>query len=254
MYDIIARYYDLIHGELTADIPLAMELAQETTGPVLELGCGTGRLLVPLARAGYEVVGLDNSPAMLELARAKLAKEPAEVSQRVTLITSEMTGFELAQRFGLVLLLNSTLMNLPPTAMQATLNRVTRHLLPGGRLLIDLDNPAMLSGEVGEGVLVLERTMVDPASGETIMQFAASQTEEAGQVVHVTWLFDSLPAGSSALSRVVVPMDYHYLYPHQLALMLANAGLQLESLMGDYDRRPFEEESPRLLALASSGQ
>lgn len=254
MYDSIARYYDLIHRQLTADIPLAMELAQETAGPVLELGCGTGRLLLPLARAGHDVVGLDNSPAMLELVRAKLAKEPAEVRQCVTLVTADMAQFELTQRFGLVLSLNSTLMNLPPTAMQATLNRVTRHLSPGGRLLVDLDNPAMLPGEAGEGVLVLERTMVDPKSGETIMQFAASQAEEEGQVVHVTWLFDSLPAGGGTLSRVVVPMDYHYLFPHQLALMLASAGLQLESLMGDYNRRPFEEDSPRLLALASSGQ
>lgn len=254
MYDTIARYYDLIHGELTADIPLVIELAKETADPVLELGCGTGRLLLPLARAGHEVVGLDNSPAMLDLARAKLAKEPAEVRQRVTLVTADMAMFELTQRFGLVLSLNSTLMNLPPTAMQATLNRANRHLLPSGQLLVDLDNPALLPGDAGEGVLVLERTMVDPSSGETIMQFAASQAEEDGQVLHVTWLFDSLPAGGGALSRVVVPMDYHYLYPHQLALMLASAGLQLESLMGDYDSRPFDEDSPRLLALASSGQ
>ncbi|MGW8319515.1 MAG: class I SAM-dependent methyltransferase, partial [Candidatus Promineifilaceae bacterium] len=167
MYDTIARYYDLIHGELTADIPLVIELAQEAADPVLELGCGTGRLLLPLARAGHEVVGLDNSPAMLDLARAKLAKEPAEVRQRVTLVTADMAMFELTQRFGLVMSLNSTLMNLPPMAMQATLNRANRHLLPSGQLLVDLDNPALLPGDAGESVLVLEQTMVDPSSGET---------------------------------------------------------------------------------------
>jgi SAM-dependent methyltransferase len=73
MYEQTAKYYDLVHAELKDDIPLVLTLAGQGKGPILELGCGTGRLLLPLARAGYEVIGLDNSPAMLAKAKARLS-------------------------------------------------------------------------------------------------------------------------------------------------------------------------------------
>ncbi len=69
MYDQIARFYDLTHAELTADLPFVLQLASEAGGPILELGCGSGRLLLPLARAGHSVIGLDLSGAMLAMQR-----------------------------------------------------------------------------------------------------------------------------------------------------------------------------------------
>ena len=77
-YDAIARYYDLSHQSLVEDIPFLLRVAAETGGPALELGCGSGRLLVPLARAGYAVTGVDNSPEMLARAELRLAGEPGK--------------------------------------------------------------------------------------------------------------------------------------------------------------------------------
>ena len=79
MYDQIARYYDLLHGDLTEDIEFVIRLAEKSGGPVLELGCGTGRLLLPLVRIGQKTTGLDNSEEMLAVAKAKVASERAAV-------------------------------------------------------------------------------------------------------------------------------------------------------------------------------
>ncbi|MEZ4518635.1 MAG: class I SAM-dependent methyltransferase [Chloroflexota bacterium] len=82
MYDRLSRYYDLSHAALVDDIPFRLDLAQKADGPVLELGCGSGRLLLPLARAGYEITGVDNSPAMLAMAERQLRMSPLMYRRR----------------------------------------------------------------------------------------------------------------------------------------------------------------------------
>lgn len=84
------------------DVAFFVELAQATGGPVLEAGCGTGRVLIPTARAGYEITGLDLSSAMLAVCRANLAAEPVEVQARVQLVEADMGDFDLGRTFGLI--------------------------------------------------------------------------------------------------------------------------------------------------------
>ena len=72
-YDIYARFYDLDHGDLDADLFMIQQLAARSGSPILELACGTGRVLLPLARQGYQVTGVDLSAAMLDVARRKAA-------------------------------------------------------------------------------------------------------------------------------------------------------------------------------------
>src|SRR5690606_41981516 len=93
MYEHIAPYYDQIHASFTEDVALVLALAGRVGRPVLELGCGSGRLLLPRARAGYQVTGLDNSPAMLALAREGLDREPGVVQQVVTLPEGDRIAF-----------------------------------------------------------------------------------------------------------------------------------------------------------------
>ena len=104
MYDLIAPYYDLTHAQLTADLGFVLSLASQAGGKVLELGCGTGRLLLPLARAGFTITGLDSSEAMLALAQQKLAQESEVIRGRVTLVSGDMADLSGCGRdFALVL-------------------------------------------------------------------------------------------------------------------------------------------------------
>ena len=135
-----AEAYDADLGrsaDAMEDVPFYVELAQEAAArgeAVLELGCGTGRVTIPIAQAGVEVVGLDNAPAMLDIARRKAAAAGVDVRW----VTGDMRTFRLDRRFGLVIIpFRSFLHMLTDADQQACLSRVYEHLLPGGRFALN---------------------------------------------------------------------------------------------------------------------
>jgi len=102
-YNVAAKYYDGAYAAMNlADAPFYADLAREIGGPVLEIGCGTGRVLLPIARQGIEIYGIDNSAPMLEVLRENLAHENADVRSRVALHTGDMREFRLQRTFPLV--------------------------------------------------------------------------------------------------------------------------------------------------------
>jgi len=101
-YDAYSVYYDLIYATRQRDVPFYLDMAKETDGPVLELACGTGRILLPLARTGFEVTGLDLSQAMLDKLQAKLDAEPREVQSRVALKCANVRDYRFSQKSRLV--------------------------------------------------------------------------------------------------------------------------------------------------------
>lgn len=253
MYDQIARFYDLTHASLTADLPFVLQLAGQTDHPILELGCGSGRLLLPLARAGHRVTGLDLSGAMLARARARLAREATAVQQRVTLHQADMTHFGLpdAPPFGLVIVPYNTLFHLDTAQALAMLRRVKGMMGENGRLIIDLANPADMANTPEDALLSLENVLTDPETGELIVHLASNRLDTAEQTLHITWIYDVSAPNGGPVYRTVAHGTYHYRYPHQLELLLQEAGYNLLHLWGDYDQTPYDEDSHRLLVLAS---
>ena len=252
MYDQLARYYDLIHENLTADIPFVLQLAAEIGDPLLELGCGSGRLLLPLARAGHIITGLDNSPAMLERARQRLAAEATAARSRVQLIEGNMVTIKLPDhngRYRLIFAGYNTFMHLTPSQTVTALRRIRDLLQPDGRLFLDLNNPFTLAETADTPILALENILRDPETGDVVIQLSAERLDAAGQRIQVTWVFDASPAPGGPVRRRVVEMDYFYHYPHELELLLSEAGLKFQSLLGDYDGSSFSEDSERLLLI-----
>ena len=253
MYDQIARFYDLTHASLTADLPFVVQLAQQTGGPILELGCGSGRLLLPLARTGHGVIGLDLSGVMLDRARVRLAQEAAAVQQRISLHQADMTRFTLpgAPTFGLAMIPYNTLLHLDTTQALAALRQVRGYLGENGRLFIDLDNPVDIANTPEDALLSLENVLTDPETGELIVHLASNRLDTAEQTLHITWIYDVSAANGGLVHRTVAHGTYHYRYPHQLELLLQEAGFKLLHLWGGYDKSPYDEESDRLLVLAA---
>lgn len=250
-YAWFARYYDLIHAELREDLPYWVALGRGAAGTVLELGCGSGRVLLPLARAGIHVTGLDNAPEMLALAQELCANEPESVAARITLVEADMTAFSLSERFALTIVAHNTFSHLPHDSMARCLRAARRHLIPGGRLVLDLPNPlALAAAELGAEQLVAEATFVDEATGDQVVQAARSSLDSDGRCLHVTWRFDVRPADGGSEHQHEVALAYHLVYPHELELMLVGAGLRLVALAGNYDNSPFGEDAERLLVTA----
>jgi SAM-dependent methyltransferase len=256
MYEQIARYYDLIHAQLTADLPLLQTLAQEADGPILELGCGTGRLLRPLARAGHRVTGVDNSEEMLAYCRQKLANETAETRTRITLVKTDLLALDTAlrasnERFALAVVSHNTLMHLTLNQVSEMLQQLRPYLSENGRLFIDVANPFLWAETADSAHLTLENQLTDPQTDAHILQFATGYRDEQAHIQHVTWIFDVSAAGGGPVQRYLSQMVYHYFYPHELELALQAAGYRLLHFWGDYDQISFNEDSERLLILAS---
>ena len=267
MYDQIAHYYDLTHADLTDDIDFILSLAQAVNGPILELGCGSGRLLLPLARAGFTVTGVDNSAAMLARARAALQKESPDVQNRVMLLHADMSQMKLGDgRFALAIIPYNTFMHLDSAQKTAALKRVKQNLGENGRLFIDLINPFAIADTLDDQDLILENSFTDPQTGQIIQQLASNLLNEDIQCLQITWVYDVSPLGEPTLGeptpgeptpgggpvqRTTAQTDYHYLFPHQIDLLLQETGFRLTDLSGDYDGSIFDEDSERLLVTAS---
>ncbi len=233
------------------DLPLWLSLAQQAGGPALEIACGTGRLLLPMARAGIDITGLDLSPHMLAVCRRKLAQEPADVQARVRLLEASMVDFSLDDRFGLIYI--------PARALQALLTRADhrgclqscrRHLKPGGRLAIDVFNPN-LSRLTAPGGIDEEVDEFQGPDGATIRQYAHTDYDLANQSLHSVWRYESaLETGPTEVHEFTLRL--HYFFRFEMEWMLEACGFQVEALYGDRDRSPFSPDSPEMIFVARS--
>jgi SAM-dependent methyltransferase len=243
IYEQLARFYDLEHADLTADLIFYLHFARQAGGPVLEVGCGTGRILLHLVEAGIDVAGVDSSPAMLAAARNKLGG-------RIPLIEGDMRTVKLPNQFPLVIVSINTFLHLQTTHDQlAALENLARHLVPNGRIIIDLPAGDELAHQDPDSRLTLERVLFDPTTNHRIMKLVASRIDWATQRQEITYVYDELlPEGG--VRRCVVPMTLRHVFRYELILLLERASLKLETLYGDYDLSLYGEGGPRMLAVA----
>lgn len=244
LYGISAKYYDAVYGADFGftDVPFYLELAQASPGPVLELGCGTGRVALVLARAGFQVVGLEKSPAMLEVFTAKLAQEPPEVSQRIVLAEGDMASFDLGRRFGLILTPFRAFMHLLSTEDQRScLECVVRHLLPAGRFVLDLFDPNLeyivQRRQAGPCWLLDHESLL--ANGNILRRCHLVQPEPALQQHRLLFKYEEYSCGGELLSTGVDRADMRWQYRHEAQYLLELCGLRVAAAYGGYDKSPL---------------
>jgi SAM-dependent methyltransferase len=243
-----ARFYDLDFGQVDADLLLIRQFAARCGSPILELACGTGRLLLPLAQEGYRVTGVDVSPAMLELARRKIAA--AGLADHTTLLAQDMRDLDVDGRFNFIFAAINSFSHLLTLDDQLTaLRRIHGHLADGGLLLLDLFNPDLARLLSFDGQLTLDKTMVDPESGQRLIKFRAETVDLAEQVIHVTYLLDQIEDGGR-VERTTFDFSMRYLFRYELELLLRHAGFEVEALYGSYELDSFDQDSEKMIAVA----
>jgi len=247
-YDIYARFYDLDYGDLDADLSMIQEFAARCGSPILELACGTGRVLLALARQGYHVTGVDVSTAMLDVARRKVAAEG--LADRVTLVEQDMRRLTLDSRFNLAFVAANSFMHLLTTDDQlAALTRIRQHLNPGGLLLLDLFNPDLSRLLDFHGQMALEKIMTDPDTGRRLMRFHSEKVDLGQQTIHVTFIVDEVDREGN-VQRTLFPFSIRYLFRYELELLLRHAGFEVETIYGSCDLDDFAGDSDKMIAVA----
>ncbi|MDB5073886.1 MAG: class SAM-dependent methyltransferase [Chloroflexi bacterium] len=249
LYVMRPDLYDIMHADHTED----MRFLEEFTGllgdepQVLELGCGTGRLLVPLLDAGATVVGLDRGAEMLKVARERLAL----YADRVTLVEGDMRHFDLHRTFDLVVIGLNTFMHMLTTADQlACLECIRRHLRPAGLVLLDLANPHAVLRDTPMGVVQHRFTRPAPLSPDTtVTLWSTTLVATARQLTQTSLFFDEAVSSSGQLRRSVTDVYLRLVYRYELELLLNRAGFSVRNLYGDYESSPFDDDSERLICV-----
>jgi SAM-dependent methyltransferase len=247
-YDAIARFYELEYSQFTEDLAFYHNFAQRCGSPVLELGCGTGRVLIPLARAGFRVTGIDNSPAMLALARDKLAAPG--LSAKAKVFQADMRSFHLEDRFRLAICPINTFMHMLTISDQTMALECARaHLGDKGLLVLDLFNPDVALLFEGAGRLVFERELTDPVSGTKISKMVSSWVDPAQQLNYVTYFYDEVSANGE-LRRTVVPIKQRYFYRFEMQHLLERGGFRVEQVYGSYDLDEYTADGAKMIFVA----
>jgi SAM-dependent methyltransferase len=245
-YERFARWYDDEYDARTDDLPMWERFAHEA-GACLELACGTGRCAIALARAGVRVVGIDLSPEMIEIGRAKV--EAAALGDRVDLRLGDMRDFDLDRTFPLVIVPFGSLMCLATRDDQrATIACAARHLSAGGRLVIDVFNPDvdMPPPEIdGKQMVCCTRTL---PTGEHRLHARTMTHDRAAGVLHVREIFRETDANGSTVTSIDLPLLYVRADP--LERMARDAGLEIDDVFGTYALDPFTPSSPRIVLVA----
>jgi SAM-dependent methyltransferase len=250
LWQRFARWYDLDQGVFEDDIPLYLGLAQRTGSPILELGCGTGRLVLALAQAGYRVTGVERQPAMLSRAEEKVRQAGPAITGHVSLFSGDFRTLELEERFHLAILAVNTWMDMAGPAEQAqVLARVARHLAPGGLLVLDLFHPHPATLAPVEGGLFLEKTLTDPETGQSACKFIVRQVDYARQVLTATFIYDEADA-DGRVTRTTVSFPLHYLHRAEVEQMLPTAGFAVEDVYGSYELDPYDDSAERMIVVA----
>src|SRR5207247_4597468 len=194
------------------DVEWFSALARRTGGPILELGCGTGRIAVPIAQESHHVVGLDRSAAMLERAERRARRADVEVRW----VEGDMRAFSFNEAFALVFVALNSFLMLDPNDRWSCLARVREHLAPRGRVAIDVfqPDPEVVVGL--DGGVVDEWERVDPENARAVREFSSSGANAEG-VTQRIW-YDEL-ADNGEVHRIGGTTTLHYLYRREAELL-----------------------------------
>lgn len=251
--DFLVEFYD--HLPLYSnrhDGEFYLNAARRQGSPILELGCGTGRVLLPIARAGFDITGLDLSPQMLARLHSKLALEHTDVRSRAKLIQGDMTAFDLGAKFPLVTMPFRPFQHLIQVQEQiGCLHGVKRHLAPGGQLILDffqtdprrMHDPAFLK----ESKPLSEFQMPDGrrvmVTDRTVAFHGAEQFNDVELIYSVTH-----PDGRT--ERLVHAFPIRYFFRYEVEHLLVRCGLRVVALYGDFDSGPLTDASPEMIFIA----
>ena len=249
-YDVSAKHYDpayakLAEKQILVDAPFYVDLARNSGGPVLEIGCGTGRVLLQIAREGIKIEGVDNSRPMLGVLREHLNAESPEVRERVKLHQGDMRDVHLARKFPLVIIPFRPLQHMYTQEDQiAALRTAAAHLGDAGKLAFDVFYPRfeLIPAGIGEEILELEWLLdLDPT--KTVRRYFRKESyDKIAQTFSATFSFRTY-YGEKLVCEETEPLKMsYYTYP-QMRALLTMAGLEIVEEYGSFKKTPLDNDA-----------
>jgi SAM-dependent methyltransferase len=251
--EFVSDFYDSMYSHLARrDIEFFVDYAKKAGGKTLELGCGTGRVLIPTAAAGCEITGLDFSPYMLQKCREKLTNQTKTVQSRVKLIQGSMTKFRTGEKYALVTIPFRPFQHLiTVTEQKDCLDCIHQHLLEKGKLVFDvfhtylprlIDTRYFMEMEVGESLIMPDGRVVKRTE-RTAAFHHAGQYNDIELIYYVNY-----PDGRK--ERLVHAFPMRYFYRYEIEHLLSLCGFKILEFYGNFDKSDFTDESPEMIFVA----
>jgi SAM-dependent methyltransferase len=248
-YDLIAAYYDLEHRSFTDDIELYLQFIEAAGDPVLELGCGTGRIVRAVAHAGFDLTGIDSSPSMLAFAKDALRSD--ELDGAVTLIEGDFGRPDLvtAETFGVAIVALDSLLHAETQSEQLrVLHAAWTALDPRGQLIVDVFNPTPARIMAMDGNIAFSGTW-PTAGGGRLDKLVAQKSDPANQTIdNEIWYEVTSKDGSIARTRT--SFTQRWVSAPELIVMLQLAGFQDWRIYGSYELDELDSHSDRIIIAA----
>jgi SAM-dependent methyltransferase len=250
----VAEFYDESYNRRgSRDVEFYVSYSQKANGRTLELGCGTGRVLIPTAVSGCQITGLDLSPSMLKICREKLANQPIEVQKRIELIQGDMTSFDNENPFSLITIPFRPFQHLITVeAQKACLDCVIKNLAPGGLFVFDVYNPFLPrlipnTQYISEAVDLPEKELPDGRKLSRSSRIAGFHQDKQYNDIELIY-YISHPDGRT--ERLVQAFPMRYFFRYEMEHLLENSGFKIIEMFGNFDRSPFSVGSPEMIFVA----
>jgi SAM-dependent methyltransferase len=252
-YRVTAKYYDGAYAakQDLVDLPFYVELAEQSAGPILEVACGTGRVLLPIARKGIQIHGVDNSRPMLKILETSLASEHKDVREKVTLHEGDMRDFQLGAQYPLVIIPFRPMQHMHTVEDQVSaLTTAALHLSDTGLLAFDVFYPKfdLINTKMGEEVLEFEWSPNQDSQEIVRRSFRKDAVDKILQIFHFTFTYRTLRAGELILEETEAFQLSYFTYPHLRALFLL-AGLEPVAEYGSFAKAPLDNKSEQMIFL-----
>jgi SAM-dependent methyltransferase len=252
-YQVTAKYYDEAYSAKPdlVDLPFYLDLAKQSQGPVLEIACGTGRVVLPIARAGIQIHGVDNSEPMLAILKDRLADEAVEVRQRVALHPGDMRDFRLNAEYPLVIIPFRPMQHMHTIEDQVSaLRTAAAHLSEKGILAFDVFYPKfeLINARMGEEVAEMEWSSNSEPTTTVRRYFRKDRVDKINQIFSFTFIYRTFRAGELILEETEALQLSYFTYPHLRALFLL-AGLEVAEEYGSFAKTPMDNTAEEMIFL-----
>ena len=246
-YEGIGRFYNLFADD--SDIPFFLKYAKKLGSPILDIAAGTGRVTFALANEGYEVVALDQSPSMLEVARERLETMDESVAKNVTIIEGDMTKFNLGRSFPLIIIPSSFSHALTTDAQLSTLQCIHNHLSDNGVFILDI-----FPGAIQHEQAAFRENPVLLPDGTTVEREGEIRSDMLRQLMDLKLRYIVRDSNQNIIEEVKVESSAALLFNREVDLLIRLSGFEIDKELGGFDESAYTPESfRRILILKKDG-